>query len=494
MNPRKNLQPSLSFLTLVYLALPLVIFFAGWLKPVFAILAVAPVIFCGWRLVRAWPVEAFAFRAGEMVFLAVFSFALTAFVGVGGFAPQATDWIKHNAVLSDCVRQPWPVVLMDGADRWPLVYYLAWYLPAALVGKVAGYAAAQVALWVWTSLGVMLAGGWFARLTRLPVWVAAPAFFCFSGLVLVANLVVQILGLSNHHGPLEFYPNESWTWIWQFPSHYWMLEWAPGQALAGWLSAAVFLSCPKALRLLGLGFLLTCDLLWSPFAGIGLGLLAFFLIIREGLVWPVKPLAPLTALALPLGVLVAFYAAKVSPVVAARFPPVPIAWFTRFQDAPGLLKSIGLLLLFIGFEFGIILAFLRARFPRGTEERKLTDAAGLALLALLPVTMGCFNDLAMRACAAPWFCLALLTARALGSTGLAPRLRRAFWLVILIGALTPLIEAAHQGYHLVSGKYDPRVTPRPVSAMVNMADGGFNLYGAQYAGATNAFFYRALAR
>jgi hypothetical protein len=33
-----------------------------------------------------------------------------------------------------------------------------------------------------------------------------------------------------------------------------------------------------------------------------------------------------------------------------------------------------------------------------------------------------------------------------------------------------------------------------VSAVVNMADGGFNLYGAQYAGATNAFFYRALAR
>ena len=96
-------------------------------------------------------------------------FVSSAFVGVGGFAPQATDWIKHNAVLSDCVRQPWPVVLMDRADRWPLVYYLAWYLPAALVGKVAGYAAAQVALWVWTSLGVMLAGGWFARLTRLPV-------------------------------------------------------------------------------------------------------------------------------------------------------------------------------------------------------------------------------------------------------------------------------------------------------------------------------------
>ena len=34
---------SLGILTLLYLALPLVIFFAGWLKPMWAFLAVIPV-------------------------------------------------------------------------------------------------------------------------------------------------------------------------------------------------------------------------------------------------------------------------------------------------------------------------------------------------------------------------------------------------------------------------------------------------------------------
>ena len=484
----------ISLLTLLYLGLPLLIFFAGWLKPAFALVTIIPLLYCGWHLLRAWPVAGPAFRGGELLFLAAFGFGLTAFVGIGGWAPQQTDWIKHNAVLFDCVNQPWPVVLTDGSARWPLVYYLAYYLPAALVGKLAGYAAAQAALWVWSALGLMLAGGWFARLTRLPVWVAAPAFFCFSGLVVVANLLVQILGLSIHSSRLAWYPNESWAWMWQFPSHYWMLEWAPGQALAGWLAAGMYLAGPRTLRPLCFGVLCTCALLWSPFVALGLGLLAFFLAWRDGPPWPVKPGAPLLALLPPLGVLGAFYATKRSAELAARFPPIDIAWFTRFHEAPRPLKSVILLGLFIGFGFGLLLCLIRRRFTKDSAERRLADACGLTLLCLLPVTVGYFSDLSMRASAVPLFGLALLTARALACPGLTPGLRRALWLVVLIGGLTPLIEAAHQADHLVTRRYDARVAPQQDSAVVHMADGGFNNFGAQYVGAPNTFFFRTLAR
>jgi len=494
MNHPKTLRWSLGLLSLLYPALPLLIFFAGWLRPGYALLSVVPVLFCLRHLARAWPAEAVPFRPGEIVLVAAFSLALTAFAGIGGLAPQSTDWIKHNAVLYDLVNLPWPVVLADGPARWPLVYYLAYYLPAAVAGKLAGYAVAQAVLWLWTSLGVTLAGLWFARLARLPARIAAPAFFLFAGLVFVANPLVQILGLTSHHDRLEFYPNESWTWIWQFPSHYWMLEWAPGQALAGWLSAGLFLGAPRALRPAVLVFLVVCDPLWSPFAAVGLCLLAFFLWWREGSERLVKPSVPFLALIFPFGVLAAFYAAKLSPDVAARFPKIPITWFFSFPDAPGPLKSVVLLLLFVGFEFGLYLWFIRARFLRGGAERNLADACGLALLSLLPVTVGGFNDLSMRACTVPWFGVALLTARALTSSGLAPRLRRWFWVLILLGALTPLIEVAHQGYHLVTRRYDPRVVPHGTPAVVHMADGGFNDYGAQYVGSTNSFFARHLAR
>jgi len=491
-----NLRLALGPLTLLYLALPLVIFFAGWLKPVPAVISVVPLAFCGWKLARAWPAELSTFRRGEIWFLAAFSFGLAAYAGIGAFAPQELDWAKHNAVMMDCITQPWPVLLTDGASHWPLVYYLAYYLPATVVGKWGGYAVAQVALWIWSGLGIMLACGWFARLTQLPAWIAGPALFAFAGLVFIGNLVVQVLGLpDNYHGWVGYYPNEFWARIWQFPSHYWMLEWAPGQALSAWLSAGMFLSCPPSLRPFCFGFLFLCDLLWAPFSAIGLGLLAFFLVCREGLARPVKPLIPLLFLSLPAGALGVYYAAKISPEVVAQFPPIPIAWFARFQDAPPeLLSSVFLLMLFATLEFGILWALLRAVFPNGNGARNLADASALALCCLLPVTVGYYNDLAMRACAVPWFGLAVLAARALTSATLTPRLR--WWLgrVLFIGALTPLIQIGEQGNKLLTGRYDPNVVPQRVSAVVHLPADGFKFLGAQYIGSTNSLYWKYLAR
>ena len=489
-----NIRWSLGVLTMLYLALPLVIFFVGWLRPVVAVLAVVPFLFCGWQLLRAWPKEAEAFRGGETAGLAIFALAWTALAGIGGYAPQTTDWIKHNAVLYDCIHLPWPVVVTDGQTHWPVVYYVAYYLPAAVAGKVAGYAVAQAVLWVWSAAGVMLTCFWFARLTRLPAWVAAIAFFLFSGPDFVMNLVVQVLGLAAKDGGWHFYPDPWWSRIWQFAPHQVMLLFAPGQALVGWLAAGLLLSCPRALRPLGFGFLFVCALLWSPFAAAGLGLVALLLVGREGWVRPVRPLAPLTGLILPGGVLAIYYAAKSAPEIAARFPTIAVGWFTRFHDAPDGLKCLVLLGLFVVFEFGLMLWFIRSAFPSGSENRRLAEVTGLALICLLPVTAGFNNDLALRASAVPWFCLAILAVRTCLSTSLSPGRRRWFWVFIVICALTPVINVVHQGYHLVTRKYDPRTVPHQVSALVNMRDGGFDFFGAPYVGGTNSFFTRHLAR
>ncbi|MEI6078913.1 MAG: hypothetical protein WCS94_25295 [Verrucomicrobiota bacterium] len=479
-------------LTLVFLALPLVIFFYGWLKPIYALLAVAPILFCGWRLLREWPVECGSFQLREIGLVTAASFALTAFVGIGAFGFQDDDWIKHNAVLFDCVNLPWPVYLSDGSTSWALVYYLAYYLPAAVVGKIGGYAAAQVALWAWSGGGVTLSCLWFARLTRLPAGVVFFAFFAFSGLDFFANLLVQIIGLTGNHGAINYFPSQSWSKIWQFPSHYWMLQWSPGQALVAWLSAGLFLSSPHRLRLLCLGLLVTCAGFWSPFAGIGLFLLAILFMWRERSSFSVRQFPSMLGLIFPLALMAAFYLAKVSPAVATRFGTIPVGWFFRFHYAPGPLQAVLVLPLFIVLEFGILLWFLRARFLQGSSERNLANASGLALLFLLPVTVGHESDLAMRASAVPLFCLAVLLARMFFSTGLTPQLRRWLWVVVLIGNLTPLVEAARQGHNLWIGRHDPRTVPHQVSAVIHMPM--TDLLKAQYVGSTNAFFSQHLAR
>ena len=492
MKHHKTFPLPLLSLTLGYLALPLVIFFCCWLKSGYAFLAVAPILFCGWRLIREWPVEAGHFRLREICLVVVFSFALTAFVGIGGFGFQDYDWIKHNAVLFDCVNLPWPVYLADGATKWPLVYYLAFYLPAAIVGKMAGYAAAQVALWIWSGIGVALSCLWFARLARLSAGVGFIAFFAFCGLDFFANLLVQFTGLTGSHGAVNYFPSQGWSRIWQFPSPYWMLQWSPGQALVAWLSAGMFLSSPGSLRPVGFAFLFTCAALWSPFAGIGLFLLALLLRWRERPIFSARQWLPGVGLVFPLGMLAAFYAAKLAPEVSAHFGKIPVGWFFQFHYAPGPFRAVFLLPLFIVLEFGILLWFVRVRFPKAGAERNLADASGLALLLLLPLTVGYENDLALRGSAVPLFCLAVLVARTVLSEGLPPRLRRWLWLVVLMGCLTPLIEATRQGHNLLIGRHDPRTVPHQVPAVLNMP-GADGLKG-QYVGSTNTFFWQNLAR
>jgi len=82
---------------------------------------------------------------------------LASFGGTGHWVFANADWHIRDAVLHDLVTGAWPVGYgaKDGVPtllRAPLGYYL----PAALVGKAAGLAAAHVALTIWTAVGATI--------------------------------------------------------------------------------------------------------------------------------------------------------------------------------------------------------------------------------------------------------------------------------------------------------------------------------------------------
>lgn len=58
--------------------------------------------------------------------------------GIGGFVAQMpNDHAWRNAVFFDLARRDWPVVYDDGEGTM-LCYYFAFWLPSAVVAKVAG--------------------------------------------------------------------------------------------------------------------------------------------------------------------------------------------------------------------------------------------------------------------------------------------------------------------------------------------------------------------
>jgi hypothetical protein len=476
--------------TLLYLGLPLVIFFLGWLRPIYAALAVLPLILLSADMVRSWPEDSAGPGLKTIVATLLFCMGLAAFVGVGGLGWQQFDWYKHNAVMHELINHPWPVYLQDGDRQWALVYYVGYYLPAALVGRVWGYGAAQFALWVWTSLGATLACLWFGRLTALRP-ATAFGFFLFCGLDVLGVLITRIPGVLDGQG-LYLRHLDRWASVWEFPSPYYTLEWSPGQGLAAWLPMALLLDAPPALQLPAVCLGVTAALIWSPFAALGI-------IILVCLLWASNPRlellrfsrttwALLASLALSVCALVAFYATKLSPDLSAHFDKIPITLFVHAPMCASAIASSVALVIFVFCDFGLLVWILVRHFSADNEQRRMAVCCSVALALLLPVTVGVFNDLALRGSAAPFFCLAVLAARGL-KTG-PPKSRRLLAWCLAVGALMPLLQASAQGYRDFIHRPPPKF-PQPRGIMDMPEHQGVE---SQYLGSTNTFFYRSLAR
>ena len=95
------------------------------------------------------------------------------------------DVIKVHTILHDLLIHSWPVVYDSGNS---FVYSIAWYLPAAGVGKLFGGGAVWPMLSLWTVIGVALGAGWFLYHCGGKWW--ALAIFVFgSGLDLMSIVI-----------------------------------------------------------------------------------------------------------------------------------------------------------------------------------------------------------------------------------------------------------------------------------------------------------------
>ena len=458
----------LSRASLAYLGLPVLIFLALWLKPVFAVPAVLSTLaglvglwrqFPGGRLsASVWPCVAVALAA-------------TCLSGSGGVGLQNWDFDKHNAVLHDLISQPLPVRYKDVGDSalaGPLVYYMGWYMPAMLVGRAFGWAAANGALFLWTWLGLSLALLWFSRFARGNGWGPPLFLLVFSGMDVVgATLqgrnVFQMTNLELHH----------WMWFAQYTHNLALVNWVPHHALAMWLATGIVLSeiLERGRRdtLVGPWALLP---FWSPWIFLGLAPLLVVGAVRgKGrlISW-----ASIAVVAGSLPFVLAFLASNRGAVVRG--------WAWTFT---GRLPFLGGYLAFVLAEFAFV-GFLVWRIlrPQGTE-RVLLGTVLVGLFLLPTYRFGISGDLTMRASLPLLFVLAIFAYRAVVAGTGWPRV----WLMVVLGlgALSPLHEVVYSVLHYRLGPPDPStLQPLPFT------DG--RGYAKQFVGDGEKPFWRVLAR
>jgi hypothetical protein len=373
-----------------YLTLPLILFLVGWLEPWAALPLVACVAYCLRPLLAALPGRTTAppITAMQLAVAALIGIGWTVLGGTAHLFFANADWHIRDAVLHDLVASPWPVGYggLDGKEsllRAPIAYFL----PAALIGKVAGLAAAHLAMAVWTAVGATVFLLQVLSLTPSRVGVAATVavvLVLFSGLDILGSVLD---GGLHFRGSLRIASHlEWWAQRFQYSSMTTQLFWVPNHALGAWLTIGLLCRNERSTRIDALLPIIVVALaLWSPLAALGVVPFVLwkslantahqqFLNLMHPRVW-----AP----ALAVGIVIVGYLALDSDGISK-------GWSQDDGEdvVMHLLRHTQFFLLEAGF---IGLAVLAIR-------RSSQVALALLILAVLPLAhLGPGNDLVMRA-------------------------------------------------------------------------------------------------
>ena len=224
---------------LIYITLPVIIFLLGWIRPQYSILATVMLLFSVYTIFKQKksPVKNLQLSYKMLVVLCLIALVWCFLAGQGGYYYQSPDYDCRNAIFRDLINFKWPVVYQF--NNTALVYYIGYWMPAALIGKFAflltnsasvAWAVGNFALLIWSCCGVMLV---FLLLittvkanTRKKMLATSLLFIFFSGCDALGFLLFKN-GFAWHI--------EWWASVYQFSSITTCLFWVFNQTVISWI-------------------------------------------------------------------------------------------------------------------------------------------------------------------------------------------------------------------------------------------------------------------
>lgn len=268
---------------LIYLSLPLFIFFIGFLKPVFSI---SFSVILGLVLLKLFNSKDFVFKISRkaVVLIFIFSFIIVLIAGIGDiYFASTSDWLKHYLVIRDLMFFKWPVeygvsyLLPDTT----LTYYIGYYLVPALIGKVGfNWEIVRLSVYFYTVFGVFIGLSIIWIILKNKKFVSMVVFLLFGGLDVLGYFLVH--GFFQKIG-LHF---EGWTEAkMQFSSMFTLLSWVPQHFIPGLIIVPLlFNEITHKNRLDTIVAYISLTALWSVFTCFGLILfipISIFITLRK---------------------------------------------------------------------------------------------------------------------------------------------------------------------------------------------------------------------
>lgn len=493
----KNVRISVAAIkisAIFYLALPIIIFYFGWLKiyyaVLFATLLAVALAFAIKRVIKEREGRVLEIPVtGAVVILIILLWVYLS--GIGGFVWQRADWNARNAVLHDLINYEWPVVFEDGSG---LTYYVCYWMIPALAGKIFGWKAAGNTLFLWTVIGlfitVLLLSSFFkddrdtVGLRRISVILTF--FILWGGLNVIGQFLVFIKG----NGTMALDSIYGWS-AYQYTPNNALLEWVFNQAVPAWVGAALYIDSREKGEVSLNCLILMLLVPFTPFAA--LGALPLFLtdIVKcrcKGLI-SVPNIASVCSV---FPVFAAYFTCNNSIGEENALDSIGIFWLST-RSVP---YNFVVLVVFLVVEVGIYIILIWK--PNHHDYFFVAVSIWLLLIPLIRVGHDGDRNFLMRGSIIPLFFLMTYVLRTLLDVKFKEK--KVLYAMLLLSVIIGFYSGVGDIVLTIKNTMDPSIvnTADRVKSMNNHADEEWNAYmnGTSYVvnAAGETFFFGRLAR
>lgn len=425
--------------------------------------------------------------------------------GAGNHGNQSPDYAIHNGRLLDLVQFPWPLHYTDGllvqnpafGPRYTyFVGYSGFFLPAALLGKLAGYGAAQECLHLWALFGCWLALVWLWELTRGRLVIAAALLLMLFGGLDVAGAVLTVARhpavtslttftdhfyrfwqtLPEDTGNLDFWPvGHMGFFFGNYLSNASQLYWSPHQTIAAWVAGGLLARAFLEKRVACVAFLFSLLAYWSPMNMMTVALFPLVLVLGGG-VARFRQSISFANVAGGGSILLVFALYYFSGSAGVN----PFSWLWNSSAVEHL---VWVMIFFHFFSWVLYAVLVLPGVMDSTGNARLFFAAlCVSLLLLSFVSYGTYNDLLCRGSAILMFFMMVMVLRRLEEIQHAHRrgALAVLSLVLVLGSWSSLQHVYRSVVH-----FDEQKDPQSI---IN------SIHGWEYLGPVDSFFVRHLSR
>jgi hypothetical protein len=347
-----------------------------------------------------------------------------------------------------------------------LVYYIGFWLPAALVGKLAGWNAANLALYIWSVLGVILVAVHLCQaIHSTKLWWSVLLLIFFSGMDILGVAIMRTFVPTAYPGlfpPIQHL--ENWSVLFQFSSQTTQLFWVFNQAVPCWL-CLLLLKTGMGRRipivLLGLCFF------FAPLPSIGLFPILLVELVSRLVLGQIKAVQATKSLSNVLGCLVVNLDRISSrSAILSGLSIIGLSWVylgvnhtshTLTFVTPDLTSGV-LFVLFFLLEGGILWILLFQEFSKKPEWYLV----GVILFICPWLKVGDGIDFVMRASIAPLFILMILSGDYLLHH--SAKMRLGVIICLLLGMLTPIYEINRSVYRTIGYTHSYPISTAQINA------------------------------